>query len=79
MHRATHGVYPWTELIPFGTKLVAEVPERLLWASDWPHVGCWDGNMPQSHELLDWLPRIGADAAKRQRILVDNPAALYGF
>jgi predicted TIM-barrel fold metal-dependent hydrolase len=35
--------------------------------------------MPQSHELLDWLPRIGADEAKRQRILVDNPAGLYGF
>jgi predicted TIM-barrel fold metal-dependent hydrolase len=79
MHRATPGVHPWPELIPFGTKLVAEVPERLLWASDWPHVGCWDGNMPQSHELLDWLPRIGADAALRQRILVDNPATLYGF
>jgi predicted TIM-barrel fold metal-dependent hydrolase len=29
--------------------------------------------------LLDWLPRIGADEAKRRRILVDNPAALYGF
>lgn len=79
MHRTSPGAYPWSDLIPFGTKLVAEVPERLLWASDWPHVGCWDGNMPQSHELLDWLPRIGADTAKRQRILVDNPAALYGF
>ena len=79
MHRATSGIFPWPELIPFGEKLVAEVPERLLWASDWPHVGCWDGNMPESSQLLDWLPRIGADAAKRQRILVDNPAALYGF
>ncbi len=79
MHRATREIFPWPALIPFGQKLVAEVPERLLWASDWPHVGCWDGNMPHSHELLDWLPRIGADEAKRRRILVDNPAALYGF
>jgi 2-pyrone-4,6-dicarboxylate lactonase len=79
MHRATPNVYPWPDLIPFGRKLVAEVPDRLLWASDWPHVGCWDGNMPESSHLLDWLPQIGADAARRQRILVDNPAALYGF
>lgn len=79
MHRATRETYPWPMLIPFGERLVADVPDRLLWASDWPHVGCWDGNMPQSHELLDWLPRIGADEAKRRRILVDNPAALYGF
>lgn len=79
MHRVSPGVFPWPELIPFGTKLVAEVPERLLWASDWPHVGCWDGNMPESSQLLDWLPLIGADAARRRRILTDNPAALYGF
>jgi 2-pyrone-4,6-dicarboxylate lactonase len=79
MHRATPEIFPWPSLIPFGETLVAEVPERLLWASDWPHVGCWDGNMPESSHLLDWLPRIGADAEKRQRILVDNPATLYGF
>jgi len=79
MHRATPEIFPWPTLMPFGEKLVAEVPESLLWASDWPHVGCWDGNMPESSHLLDWLPRLGADAAKRQRILVDNPARLYGF
>lgn len=79
MYRASPTVYPWPELIPFGEKLVAEVPERLLWASDWPHVGVTGNNMPESAHLLDWLPRIGANAAKRRRILSDNPAALYGF
>jgi predicted TIM-barrel fold metal-dependent hydrolase len=79
MNRASPGPFPWPELIPFGEKLVAEVPERLLWASDWPHVGMVNGNVPQSSHLLDWLPRIGADATTRKRILADNPAALYGF
>jgi 2-pyrone-4,6-dicarboxylate lactonase len=79
MNRASPGPFPWPELIPFGEKLVAAVPERLLWASDWPHVGMVNGNVPQSSHLLDWLPRIGADATTRKRILTDNPAALYGF
>lgn len=79
MYRVSPNAYPWPELIPFGQKLVSEVPERLLWASDWPHVGVYGSNMPQSHELLDWLPRIGCDRAALQRILTDNPAALYGF
>lgn len=79
MYRVSAGNYPWPELIPFGERLIAEVPERLLWASDWPHVGIYGSNMPQSHELLDWLPRIGCDAAKLDLILRDNPAELYGF
>jgi 2-pyrone-4,6-dicarboxylate lactonase len=79
MYRASRGPFPWPELVPFGEKLVSAVPERLLWASDWPHVGVWDDNMPQSHELLDLLPRIGCDRAALQRVLADNPAQLYGF
>lgn len=79
MYRVSSEAYPWPEIIPFGEKLVAEVPERLLWASDWPHVGVTGSNMPQSHELLDWLPQIGCDRPKLERILRDNPAALYGF
>jgi len=79
MNRATAGPFPWPELIPFGAKLVSEAPERLLWASDWPHVGMVNGNVPQSSHLLDWLPLIGAGPDTRKRILTDNPAALYGF
>jgi predicted TIM-barrel fold metal-dependent hydrolase len=52
-------------------------PDRLLWASDWP----WT----QHPEVTDYTALLAAlatwfpDAALRQRILVDNPAALYGF
>ncbi|MEM9464246.1 MAG: amidohydrolase family protein [Actinomycetota bacterium] len=56
--------------------LVADAPERMLWASNWPHPGQTDP--PSFDDLLawraDWIP-----PAHRRRILVDNPAALYGF
>lgn len=57
--------------------LVARAPDRLLWASNWPHPGQTD---PPSLADLDrlrrqWLP---TDDLLRQ-VLVDNPAALYGF
>jgi 2-pyrone-4,6-dicarboxylate lactonase len=79
MYRASTNPFPWPELIPFGRKLVEDHVDRLLWASDWPHVGVWNNNMPQSHELIDWLPMIGCDAPALERILVRNPAHLYKF
>jgi D-galactarolactone isomerase len=52
-------------------------PERMVWACNWPHVSVQD--LPDDALLLDlmldWVP----DDAVRQRILVDNPATLYGF
>jgi predicted TIM-barrel fold metal-dependent hydrolase len=79
MYRASAEGYPWPSLVPFGRALIAAAPQRMLWATDWPHVGLADRPPPQSGELLDWLSDIGMDEATRARILVDNPAALYGF
>jgi predicted TIM-barrel fold metal-dependent hydrolase len=51
--------------------------DRLVWASDWP----WT----QHPEVTDYTATLAAleswfpDTALRQRILVDNPASLYGF
>lgn len=79
MYRVSQQRAPWPELVPFGRKLAADCAERLLWASDWPHVGLFTDNMPQSHEVLDWLVEIGCDAPTRQKILVDNPRYFYGI
>jgi len=48
----------------------------MLWASNWPHPG-----QPRQDEavLLDTLIAWAPDDATRRRILVDNPAGLYGF
>ena len=68
----------------------AAAPQRVLWGSDWPHTGGSGqrgGKAPAIEpfravrddevlrDLLSWLP----DDAARHRLLVRNPAALYGF
>ena len=58
--------------------LVKAAPERMLWASNWPHPAARD-NPPDDALLLDLLLDWADDAATRRRILVDNPAVLYGF
>jgi D-galactarolactone isomerase len=57
--------------------LVAAAPERMLWASNWPHPGKdW---LPDDAAHLDLLLDWAGDEAVRKRILVDNPADLYDF
>jgi 2-pyrone-4,6-dicarboxylate lactonase len=79
MYRVSQERAPWPELLPFGRKLAAECTQRLLWASDWPHIGLFTDNMPQSHEVLKWLVDIGCDTIARQQILVENPRHFYGM
>ncbi|TAN27745.1 MAG: amidohydrolase [Castellaniella sp.] len=57
--------------------LVAAHPDRCLWASNWPHPGMLtEPSTPAMLDLLlDWAP----DEDTRRKILVDNPAELYGF
>jgi len=69
---------PYEDTVPFARALVARRPDRILWGTDWPHPMCPipmpnDGALADM--LLDWVP----DKATRKRVLVDNPAELYGF
>ena len=57
--------------------LVQAFPERCLWASNWPHPG--RSPAPDDLAMLDLLREWALDDNVRQRILVDNPARLYGF
>ena len=55
-------------------------PQRALWGSDWPHPTEQASNrIPNDALLLDLLSGAVPDEAARNRILVDNPAALYQF
>jgi D-galactarolactone isomerase len=58
--------------------LVDAAPERALWASNWPHPG-FRHQPPDEAALLDLLLEWAPDEATRHRILVTNPAELYGF
>jgi D-galactarolactone isomerase len=59
-------------------RLVGErFPERCLWASNWPHPNRHPP--PSNVSTVDWAFACVTDAATRRRMLVDNPAELYGF
>jgi D-galactarolactone isomerase len=59
--------------------LVQAAPERLVWASNWPHPSIRDGKYPDDALLLDMLLDWVTDDHTRRQILVENPAELYGF
>ena len=58
--------------------LIAAAPERMVWASNWPHPTALD-DPPDDAVLLDLLLEWTGDEPLRRRVLTDNPAALYGF
>jgi len=70
---------PYDDMRPLAKALIETRPDRMLWASDWPHVGHWDQPIPEDSGLLDWLAGWGVDQSVMHRMLVDNPATLYGF
>jgi 2-pyrone-4,6-dicarboxylate lactonase len=71
--------YPdYEDVAPFHRALVAANPERVIWGSDWPHVHM-QRDLPDEGHLLDLLYDWTGDDDVCRRILVDNPARLYGF
>lgn len=72
------GAPAYADMRPLAQALVAARPDRIVWGSNWPHP-IWDGFMPNDGDLLDMLCDWVPDAATLKRILVTNPAQLYGF
>ncbi len=70
--------YPFEDMTPLAARIVAHAPERCVWGTDWPHPNS-TVHMPDDGELVDLIADWAPDPALRQRILVDNPAVLYGF
>jgi predicted TIM-barrel fold metal-dependent hydrolase len=58
---------------------VRAAPERLVWGSDWPHPTEKADAKPNDAVLFDLLAEWAPNEATRHRILVENPAILYGF
>jgi predicted TIM-barrel fold metal-dependent hydrolase len=80
----------FADAAPLAKALIAANPERIVWGTDWPHpnsepmpgIGPMDVRPFFSIDdgrLLNQLPLWAPDAAVRKKILVDNPARLYGF
>ena len=77
-YRASTQYPDYADVRPLHEALIAANPDQLLWGTDWPHPRL-EENMPDTGHLLDLFNRWTPDAALRKKILVDNPARLYGF
>lgn len=69
---------PWDDVIPIMRSLIEAAPDRIVWATDWPHPVSTT-QPPNEADLVELLYRATHDDAERRRILVDNPAQLFGF
>ena len=69
--------YPYDDVAPFAKALIAAGPDRMVWGSNWPHPS-YKGTPPVDATQLDLLAYWTTEEM-RKRILVDNPAKLYGF
>jgi len=68
---------PYTEAVPIVRALIAAAPMRVLWGTDFPHPNAT--HEADEADLVDLVPQFAPDALAQKRLLVDNPAHLYGF
>jgi 2-pyrone-4,6-dicarboxylate lactonase len=68
---------PFHDAVPFARKLAEIAPDRVLWGTDWPHPNV--KVMPNDGDLVDLIPLFAPEPDLQQKILVSNPAQLFGF
>ena len=78
-HRDSTTDSGWDDAVPYGKAFVQAAPDRMVWATDWPHAG-WTKRMMNDAEEVELLYRyVDNDATLLRKILVGNPARLHGF
>ena len=77
-YRISAGNLPYPGVTPCARALIEAAPGQVIWGTDWPHVMVTKP-MPNDGDLCDLLADWIPDEGIRARILVDNPARLYGF
>ena len=76
LERASRQGAPYSDAVPFARKLVAEVGERCVWGSDWPHPNL--EAIPDDGILVDLIGEF-TNEEQRKALLFDNPQKLYKF
>lgn len=70
----------YEDIDAFALSLLEANPDHIVWGSDWPHINYFDqGDVPDDGALLNTLLRWIPDERARKKVLVENPANLYGF
>ena len=77
-HGSKTGAPHYADIGALALELVKRWPERLVWATNWPHPSV-PGTAPDDVALAQLMGEWAPDAKTRHTILVDNPARLYGF
>lgn len=73
------GAPEYADVARLAKALVRHAPDRMLWASNWPHPSAAPDGRPDDADLLDLLLDWVPDESTRRKILVDNPAELFAF
>ncbi len=68
---------PYAEAVPIARAIVQAAPDRVLWGTDFPHPN--PTHEADEADLVDLVPQYASDPLAQKRLLVDNPARLYGF
>ena len=68
----------YRDIAPFARAMVEAAPDRVLWGTDWPHASARE-KMQDDGDLADMLEEWVPDEKARHKVLVSNPARLYGF
>lgn len=76
-YESTTSAAPWPDIGRLAKELVRRAPDRMVWATNWPHP--MRTPRPDDADLLDMLLEWVPDEATRTKVLVENPARLYGF
>lgn len=77
-YRLSKTAMPWDDVIPVTRALVEAAPDRIIWASDWPHP-LSTKPVPNDADILELLYRCVPDEEQQRKILVENPERLFGF
>ncbi|HSP51167.1 MAG TPA: amidohydrolase family protein [Pseudolabrys sp.] len=68
---------PYAAAVPIARALLEAAPTRVLWGTDFPHPNAT--HAADEADLVDLVPQFAATPLVQKRLLVDNPARLYGF
>jgi predicted TIM-barrel fold metal-dependent hydrolase len=68
---------PYAAAVPIAHALVEAAPDRVLWGTDFPHPNAT--HETDEADLVDLVPQFAPEVLAQKRLLVDNPARLYGF
>jgi D-galactarolactone isomerase len=71
------GLRAYADATKVAQAYVQAAPERMVWGSNWPHPN--ETTMPDDAVIFDLLSEWAPREVTRHRILVENPATLYGF